>query len=182
MTRPSRPPQAAPTITCATASVRPQALAISATPYPPAAKNKPWPNDTLPVRASTTMPRAISALEAAIVASDKVQVGSTRPNSVTAATRAIMTRGCRSFLIKGLSSSNPPCRLALEQTLGAKHQHGRHDQIHHEQFGLRHQMHRSRARQPNQNRADCRPFDAAQPSDHDDREAQDDDIRAEARL
>ena len=35
-----------------------------------------------------------------MVASDNVQVGITRPNSVTAAMRAIMARGCRSFLIK----------------------------------------------------------------------------------
>ena len=35
-----------------------------------------------------------------MVASDSVQVGSTRPNSVTAATKAIMTRGAESFLIK----------------------------------------------------------------------------------
>src|SRR5205807_1418789 len=82
----------------------------------------------------------------------------------------------------GLSSSNPPCRLALEQPLWAKHQHCCHDQIDHEQFGLRHEMHRSSTRQPNQNRADCGALDTAQPSDHDDREAQDDDVRTEARL
>src|SRR3954471_1723205 len=168
--------------TCATASVIPQALAISATPYPPAAKNRPWPNETLPVRASTTMPSAISALEAAIVASDSVHVGSTRPNSVTLATSATMTRGCKSFFTKSPSSSNPPCRLALEQALGANQQDRRHDQIDHEQFGLRHQMHRSGARQSHQDRTDRRALDAAQSPDHDDGEAQDDDVRAQPRL